>query len=29
MSTKFVPRIAFELDTGGEHADRINRLLGS
>ena len=29
MTTKFVPRLAFELDKGGEHADYINRLLKS
>lgn len=29
MTTKFVPRLSFELDKGGEHADYINRLLRS
>lgn len=29
MTTKFVPRLSFEVDKGGEHADYINRLLKS
>lgn len=27
MTTKFVPKLRFELDRGGEYADRINRVL--
>jgi ribosome-binding factor A len=29
ITTKFVPRLAFKLDTGGQYAEHINRLLGS
>lgn len=28
MMTKFVPRLSFKLDTGGQYAEHINRLLG-
>lgn len=27
MTTKYVPKLSFKLDTGGEYADHINRLL--
>lgn len=27
MTTKFVPRLSFKLDAGGQYADHINRLL--
>ncbi|MFI5240478.1 MAG: ribosome-binding factor A [Candidatus Saccharimonadia bacterium] len=29
ITTKFVPRLTFRLDTGGRYAEHINRLLGS
>ena len=29
ITTKFVPRLTFRLDTGGSYAEHINRLLGS
>lgn len=28
-TTKFVPRIELKLDTGGQYAEQINRLLGT
>jgi ribosome-binding factor A len=27
LTTKFVPRLSFKPDSGGEYADRINRLI--
>jgi hypothetical protein len=29
MTTHFVPRLVFRLDTGGEHAEHISRLLNT
>lgn len=29
MTTKFIPKIMFKIDTGGQYAEHINRLLGN